>query len=281
MPGLERDPPNLELRLELARELAQGAAQLLMERFGRLSASQVVKKGAVDLLTEADQASEDFLRARIAELFPDDAVLAEESGGVSLDEARGWVWVVDPLDGTTNFVHGSGHFAVSVGLVWENEPVAGAIAAPVRGHVYHGAVGLGAWCGAEALEVSTTESLSDALLATGFPYDRRETAEALVGPVLRALQTAQGLRRAGAACLDFVDVARGVYDGYWEPRLMPWDMAAGIALVRAAGGEVSAYGGAPHDLRAPQAEATLVCSNGRIHPALVEMISAGGAGRGG
>ena len=254
---MEADPREIAARLELARGAAEAAGKVLMAHFGRLTA--VARKGAVDLVTAADHASEDHLVRVISRAFPGDAILAEERGGAGAQDAP-WCWVVDPLDGTTNFVHRLDHFAVSVGLTWRGEPVAG--------ETYHGAVGAGAWCGGRRLAVSETSDLADALVGTGFPYDRRDVAGALLAPVERALQACRGIRRFGAAALDLARVATGSLDGFWEPRLAPWDMAAGVALVREAGGRVSAYGGAPFELGG----ASVVASNGHIHEALVGVV---------
>lgn len=256
---------------------------MLLETWGRLDRLAVTKKGAVDLLTQADQASEALITAQLQDLFPADAIVGEESGasGAAADDAP-FTWVIDPLDGTTNYVHGCRHFAVSIGLLdHAGEPVAGAIHAPVYRETYFGEVGEGAWsetpgAGTEPrrLAISTRTDLGEALLATGFPYDRRRTAEDLLKPVYRVLTQARGFRRMGAASLDFVDVARGAFDGFFEPRLAPWDMAAGSAIVRAAGGIVSAYGGAPFDVHG----ASVIASNPRLHASLVALVAGGEAG---
>ena len=263
---MERE--DLRQRVELARVLGCKAGATLMKYFGAIS--RVGYKGGVDLVTEADEAAEALVRAGIAASFPHDRILAEETGA-SGDETGAWCWVIDPLDGTTNFVHGVRRFAVSIGITYRDEPVAGVIYEPVNQATYYASVGEGAWCDANPLKVSEQESLKESLLVTGFPYDRGECAQELTEIVARALEQARGLRRFGAACLDLVDVARGVFDGYWEPRLCPWDMAAGVVLVREAGGTVSRYGGKDFSLRSPD----LIASNGRIHPALIKMVAGG------
>ena len=256
--------------MDVACRLAEAAGEVLLEHFGRIT--DVTHKGAVDLQTAADRDAEAIVLEGLSQAFPEDAILAEESGPQG-SSAAPWCWIVDPLDGTTNFVHGLDHFAVSVGLSWQGELVGGVVHAPRRAATYRASRGGGAWCGGRRLSVSRVVELSDALLATGFPYDRRETAAALLVPVRRAMETAQGLRRAGAASLDFVDVARGALDGYWEPRLKPWDMAAGAVLVREAGGTVSAYAGRPFDVEGD----TVVVSNGALHGAVVEIAGDGRA----
>jgi len=259
------DSEDLRKRVELAKTLSQRAGAYLRERFGDVS--RVSYKGSVDLVTEADENAEALIRAGVAADFPEDCILAEETGE-SGDASGAWCWVIDPLDGTTNFVHGVRRFAVSVGITYFGEPVGGVIYDPSHGETFHACSGSGAWCNDEKLQVSARRQLGESLLVTGFPYNRAECATELTTVAARALEQARGLRRFGAACLDLVDVARGVLDGYWEPRLCPWDMAAGVVLVREAGGTVSRYGGLDFDLQSPD----LIATNGHIHSALIAMV---------
>ncbi len=258
-------PTGLDERLALAERLARLAGDELMRWFGRTL--EIDRKGAVDLVTGADRAAESLIARGIAEAFPDDGFLGEETGVSGRGDAP-WRWVVDPLDGTTNFVHGLPRFAVSIGAWFQGEPTVGVIAAPAEGHVYVAATGRGATKNGLPIAVSTTESMGDALLATGFPYDRRDTVDALLRPLRAALLAGRGVRRMGAAALDLVDVARGAFDGYWEPRLGPWDVAAGVVLVREAGGRVTGFGGAPFDPERPH----IVASNGRLHASLLGVL---------
>ncbi|NND84054.1 MAG: inositol monophosphatase [Acidimicrobiia bacterium] len=204
-------------------------------------------KGAVDPVTATDVAAERAILDVLAAHRPDDAVLAEESGG----EVRGRTWIADPLDGTVNFVHGIDHVAVSIGL-WNGErPIAGAILDVGRDQLYWAAAGEGAWCGEARLTV-TNRPIGDAVVALGYPYDRRERPDAYGDFTARILRTARGVRRMGAAALDLAWVAEGRVDAYIEPGLpagvKPWDVAAGILLVREAGGEVRNGRGAPAGL---------------------------------
>ncbi|MCB9728517.1 MAG: inositol monophosphatase [Deltaproteobacteria bacterium] len=256
----------MDERLELARGLAGRAGDELMRWFGRTL--DVDRKGAVDLVTDADRAAEALIARGLADAFPDDAFLGEETGRSGPADAP-WCWVVDPLDGTTNFVHGLPRFAVSIGAWFRGAPALGVVVAPAEGHVYAGATGRGATRDGEPMRVSTTDALGDSLLATGFPYDRRDTVDALLRPLRSAMLSGQGVRRMGAAALDLVDVARGAFDGYWEPRLSPWDVAAGVVLVREAGGVVTGPGGRPFDPARPD----IVASNGHIHAALVSALA--------
>ena len=236
-----------------------------MARFGRLT--EVHHKGAVDLVTEADRHAESHLLEGLHSAFPGDGLEAEEGGTLRDGDGR-WRWIVDPLDGTTNFVHGLAHFGVSLGLLLEDVPVAGIVHVPPTGDTYHAAEGQGAWCEETPIHVTAVASLGDALLATGFPYDRRERAEELLRPVRRALEQGRGIRRNGAAALDLVDVARGVFGGFWEQGLAPWDMAAGVVLVREAGGQVTGYGGRPLDLN----HGDVVATNGLLHDAVLGLL---------
>ncbi|MGM0574555.1 MAG: inositol monophosphatase family protein [Myxococcota bacterium] len=262
---MSRAGATVEDRVAEARRLAEEAGRVLMGFFGRLE--DVQRKGVVDLVTEADETAEDLIRRGVRDAFPQDAFVGEESGAGGNAEGA-WSWIVDPLDGTTNFVHGLPRFAVSIGLARGGDLAGGVIHDPARRETFHAVAGGGAWLGDRRMRVADTERLGDALVVTGFPYDRREHAAELIGPVQRAMEQARGVRRMGAAAMDLVDVARGVFAGFWEPRLAPWDMAAGVVLVREAGGTVTAYGGEPFDLHGD----SLVASNGRIHDALVAMV---------
>lgn len=260
-------PPGLLPRLDLARAVAARAGEILTRHRGRLAA--VAKKGDIDLVTEADRASEAAIVAAIAERFPSDRVIAEEGSAVAGDGHDGYTWLVDPLDGTTNFVHGLPWFAVSVGALWRGVPVLGVIGAPALGRAWHGALGHGAHDETGArLRVCDAATLKDGLLATGFPYDRDATAAALVGPVSRALAAGRDVRRMGAAALDLAAVADGTFAGYWEPRLKPWDLAAGILLVREAGGRVTDFAGADAML----SSGDVIAAPPQLHAALTRVV---------
>ncbi len=261
-------------RVRLSRAIAEGAGRISNARFGQLRESaHITRKGEVDFATEADRLSEAHIVQAIRQSFPHDAIVGEEGGEMGPAPAEAaWTWYVDPLDGTTNFMHGVRRFAVSIGLACEGRLVAGVVHDPIHRETWYAWEGGGAFCdgpdGERRVHVSSTTDVGDALVATGFPYDRRQTAPRLLPAVQRVMQAARGVRRQGAAALDFVDVAAGVFDGFWEPRLKPWDMAAGVVLVREAGGTVTAYGGAPFDLHGD----SMVCSNGLVHEALVALV---------
>lgn len=222
---------------------------------------EVRNKGVVDLVTEVDLASEAAILRLLHDRMPGVAVLAEEAGGARAGETR---WVVDPLDGTTNFVHGFPSFGVSVALQHQGEVIAGCVYDPVRDHTYSAGRGLGATCEGRPLRVSSTDSLERALLLTGFAYDRRERADFYLRFVKAFLEQSQGLRRAGSAAMDLCHVAAGRADGFWEFGLNVWDVAAGVLLVQEAGGRVTDMLGGPLDLDQPR----LLATNGGVHDAM-------------
>jgi myo-inositol-1(or 4)-monophosphatase len=248
-----------------ARAIAADAGALLLGGLGQTLA--VDHKGEVDLVTEYDRRSEALIVERLLARFPGCAVRAEESG-VHGDPSAESIWLIDPLDGTTNFSRGHPVFAVSLGLVVGGEPVAGVIAAPALGFTVWARRGGGAFCDGARIRVSTTARLASGFVASGFPYDRRTAVDDNTREYAAFVKRALGLRRCGAAAVDLALVARGVYDGYFEPRLAPWDLAAGAAIVAEAGGRVTDYDGAPLDL----ARGWIVASNGAMHDELLTLI---------
>ncbi len=239
-----------------------------MGYFGRVDVLE--KKGEVDLVSVADRASERVLVEGLLRAFPGDCILGEE-GGTAGDPEGVFQWVLDPLDGTTNFLHGLPYFAVSVGLVVGGEPVAGVIAVPPADEMVVGIVGEGASCNGTPIHVNETRELSEALIATGFPYDRRARAEALSRVMARAIRSARAVRRCGAACLDLVGVAKGVFGGFWEEGLAPWDRAAGGGSGRAGGGHVAGGEGEAFSLSSGR----VVATNGHLHAELSRLVGPG------
>jgi myo-inositol-1(or 4)-monophosphatase len=236
---------NVERLLDVARRAAESGGVQLQAHFGRLE--QVREKGRNgDLVTEADLAAEEAVLGLLAAETPEIGVLAEESGrraGRSPLE-----WCVDPLDGTTNFAHGFPFYATSVGLTWQGIPLLGALAVPAFNELYWAAPGLGSWCNGRRLAVSRCSRLGDALLTTGFAYDRQQRLDNNYAEFAWFTHRTHGVRRAGAAAVDLAFVANGKVDGYWERGLAPWDLAAGLVLVEEAGGLVTGYDGGPADL---------------------------------
>jgi myo-inositol-1(or 4)-monophosphatase len=246
---------------DVAVEAALAAAAGLADPTLRATARQ---KGAVDWVTDADLAAERAIREVLGRHTPEIPILGEEGGG---DRAARTAWVVDPLDGTTNFVHGFPFYAVSVGLLVDGVPTVGAVVDVPRRRTFRATLGRGGSVDGAPLRVSDTPDLERALCATGFPYDRRQRAAFYLRFVQAALERTQGIRRAGAAALDLAHVACGAVDAYWEFNLSPWDVCAGIVLVREAGGRVDPIPG--HPLLDP---AHPLATNGRVHDELTTLI---------
>ena len=259
-------PDPLELR-DAAMEFARDAGAIVRSGYGRIHAPE--RKGRIDLVTEYDKRSEARLLERIAERYPAHGVLAEESGAHAATAASDVRWVVDPLDGTTNFAHGHPFFAVSVGLMVGPEAVLGVVVAPALRTVWRGSRGTPATRDGERCRVSATERLGDALLATGFPYDVRTNPLHNFDHFAALTRITRGVRRCGSAALDLCLTADGTFDGYWERFLKPWDMAGGAAVVLAAGGTVTDLQGGPADPR----QGALVASNGRVHAELLGALA--------
>lgn len=251
--------------LALAARAAKVAGKLLSDAYAT-GAQRVTRKGQLDLVTEVDRASEAAVRRLLQAETPHIPILGEEEGGAWEASTR---WVIDPLDGTTNFVHGFPWFAVSIALEVDGRSVVGVILEPIRRRVYSATRGGGARLDGVPIRVSEVQELGDALVATGFPYDRRERLHALAASVRAVLAEAQGLRRAGAASLDLALVAEGRLDAYFEVNLRPWDLAAGHLLVEEAGGRVGDHrGGNAIDARWPAPLAT----NGHLHQPMIELL---------
>jgi len=251
-------------RLDLACELALGAGDVLGQYWGRLSGYD--RKGSVDLVSQADRASEEYLKSSLNRSFPDDAVVAEESG--SSVGSTGYTWIIDPLDGTTNFVHGHPMYAVSIALSSPRGMEVGVIYVPPMRELFYCSRGQGAFGPDGPISVSSVATLSGALLTTGFPYNRRDIAPTLMEDVTRMMRAGQGIRRMGAAAVDMAYVACGRYDGFVERGLKAWDTAAGMLLVEEAGGRVTNFGGARHDPFEPE----VVATNGLLHDALLNVV---------
>jgi myo-inositol-1(or 4)-monophosphatase len=254
---------------DAACAIAEEAGAILLEGYGRPHDPE--RKGRIDLVTEYDRRSEALVLARLRERFPGSAVLAEESG-VHASESP-LRWIVDPLDGTTNFAHNYPFFAVSIAAELDGEVVAGAIYDPVRPEMFAAARGAGATRNGEPIRVSAIARLEDALLVTGFPYDVRERPELLIPTFQAFLTRAQAIRRDGSATLNLCYLAMGRFDGFWEASLAPWDLAAGTLLVREAGGRVTNYRGERFDLGAGE----LLATNGALHAEMIEVLAKTGA----
>ncbi len=257
---------DLDPILSVAVEIAQQAGALVRQAFPRSALEQVRFKGEVDPVTATDVASEEYILGCLRAAWPGHRFLGEESGGEDWRTSGLPIWLVDPLDGTNNFAHGFPHVGISLALAVDGELLVGVVHDPLRGETFAATAGGGAALNGQPIAVSAVRRLNDAFLATGFPYDRRTAPDNNVARLDRFLRRSQGVRRAGAAVLDLAYTACGRFDGFWEIRLHPWDVAAGILLVREAGGQVTDFAGSLDCLSGDE----IVASNGWIHG---EMLS--------
>jgi myo-inositol-1(or 4)-monophosphatase len=265
-------PPD-PLYLATAIEAVLEAGRIQLASFGK-HGLRIDKKGAIDLVTEADVAVERRFRAFIAERFPDHAILAEELGGPAAGSRPRHCWIFDPIDGTTYFAHGLPIFCASLALEIDGVISVGAIYDPTREELFTAERGGGAYLNGRRLEVTRADTLIDALLCTGFHYDIHGTGEAVLELFGAFVRRARAVRRLGSAALDLCYLAAGRFDGFWEDRLKPWDMAAGALIVEEAGGIVTRFGGEPFDVRQGQ----LVAANPALLPQLLDVIQLHRAG---
>lgn len=251
----------------VAIEAARDAGRILHEHYGQVK--NVRFKGEVDLVTEVDEMSECLILERIRHHFPAHQILGEESGPtVPAGPDTRYRWIIDPLDGTTNFAHGYPFFCVSIALEVDGETRLGVVYAPTFDEIFIAERGQGAYLNGRRITVSSTDSLIRSLLATGFNYDR-DLARANLTHWERFLLRSQAMRRDGSSALNLCFVAAGRFDGYWEIGLKPWDLAAGKLLVAEAGGTITTFAGAPHQLT----DANLLASNSRLHEAMLGVLN--------
>ena len=255
--------------LNFAIQTARDAGAILIDRLGR--ALQVSNKGDIDLVTEADLASEKLIIERIKSHYPRHAILAEESGATAGVEAeRGeseWKWIIDPLDGTTNYAHGYPCFCVSIALERAGAIEVAVIYDPTRDEMFAAERGQGTSLNGRRVRVSTVDDLNSAMLCTGFPYNVRERPN-FAREFANFTMAAQAVRRDGSAAIDLAYVACGRFDGFWEDGLNAWDVAAGVLLIEEAGGRVSDFKGGPFDIFTPK----VLASNGLIHNAMMRVL---------
>jgi len=254
------------LERRVAVEAARAAGQLLHDQF-RKPRHIAYKSRPTDLVTEMDGRAEALIVERLQRAFPEDAVLAEERGAAAGRSGRRWL--IDPLDGTTNYAHGLPIFAVSIALEQDGRVAVGVAFDPSRDELYVAERGAGATLNDEPLAVSRTPALDVSLLVTGFPYDIRDTGDTNLPEYAAFAVRSRAVRRLGSAVLDLAYVAAGRFDGYWELRLGPWDVAAGALLVHEAGGRATDLTGDPLDLDAPR----VVASNGLIHDQILGVLA--------
>ncbi|MBX7230475.1 MAG: inositol monophosphatase [Bdellovibrionales bacterium] len=243
---------------------AKAGEKILLEYFGKLK--KVREKHLAGLVSEADEASEEAIKALLISTLPIKFLGEESSAQTGLQGlATDSCWIVDPLDGTTNYVYGFPIFCISIGLMWESELVFGLVSVPKLGLTYSATKGQGAFLNGQPLAVSQRKLLQEALLATGFFPEIPEVLNEQLGIFRELVFKARGIRRAGAAAFDLCLVAEGVFDAFWEKGLKPWDTAAGVVLVREAGGRVTDYLGAPFDVNGN----SIIASNGFLHQTIL------------
>jgi myo-inositol-1(or 4)-monophosphatase len=245
-------------------ESALGTGKILMKYLNK--AHKIERKEDQGIVTEADKAAENYLLKRIFKEYPQSSVLTEESG--EFKKSGTWTWVIDPLDGTTNYAHGFPWFCVSIGLYDSGNAVAGVVYNPVSKEMFFAEKGKGAFLNGKRIRVSKTKNLKDALLGTGFYYSKGQTLIEEIEIFTRMNEAALGVRRPGAAALDLAYVACGRYDAFWERRLSSWDVAAGMLMVKEAGGKISNYSGGETDMYAGE----IIASNGHLHRRMVNLI---------
>ncbi len=234
---------------------------------------RVSHKNPIDLVTDADHAAEQCIIDRLRRQFPDHGFLAEEGGPLEKEGPSPFLWVIDPLDGTTNFAHGYPVYSVSIGLEFRGQCVLGVVFDPSRNELFTATHGGGARLNGNPIHVSHTSVLDQSLLVTGFAYDIRETPRNNLDYFARFALQAQGMRRTGSAALDLAYVAAGRFDGFWEVTLQPWDMAAGSVIVREAGGLITNFRGEALSIYGRE----LVATNGQIHEAMRKVLNQGEA----
>jgi myo-inositol-1(or 4)-monophosphatase len=256
--------------LNFAIRVARDAGALLRDRLG--TRIDIGHKGSINLVTDVDLASEKLIREAISTYYPRHEILAEE-GGLT-ESASEYRWIVDPLDGTTNYAHGYPVFCVSIGLEHKGEIIIGVVYDPMRDEMFTAERGAGAALNNRPVRVSKTEDLMQSILSTGFPYDIKTSTLTNLNHWANFAMNAQALRRDGAAALDLCYVACGRFDGFWELNLSPWDTAAGALIVAEAGGRITDFAGGPFSNYKPE----IVASNGLIHERMIEVLTMGAGG---
>ena len=253
--------------LQIVEVIARQAGAVLMEGFGNVR--QIQQKGAIDLVTEFDKRSEEVIVSSVQKQFPGHAILAEESG--HLKTVSEYLWVIDPLDGTTNFAHGIPIFSVSIGLLRNNSPVVGVVYDPFRNEMFSTELGNGAFLNGRPIHVSTCVDLGQAVISTGFPYDLRINPLNNFQQFIQFQLRTQAVRHLGSAALDCAWTAMGRLDGYWEFGVKLWDIGAGALLVREAGGRVTSVDGDENFLSGD----SILVSNGLLHEQMLRVLKEG------
>ncbi|GAB6094774.1 inositol monophosphatase family protein [Desulfatiferula olefinivorans] len=255
---------DLERIKQVALAATHESGRILRSRYGNISS--IAKKGRIDLVTEADTQSEKAIISIIRSCFPRHSILAEERGLI-VDDPR-CRWIIDPLDGTTNFAHELPLFTSSIAFEHDGVVKVGIVHNPVSGELFSAALGEGAFLNGKKVSVTTRQSLSECLLVTGFPYNFNDIVDEVLPRFARCLKAVQGVRRLGSAALDLCYTACGRFDGFWEQNLNPWDTAAGLLICREAGARVTDFSGRPFDLAMKQ----ILATNGNIHEDMLSLL---------
>lgn len=256
---------DLESVKRVATAAAYKSAKVLRTHLGRLS--EVNKKGPIDLVTEADIKSEKVIIDTIRARFTDHDILAEESG-LNQGRSSDYQWIIDPLDGTTNFAHELGLFCISIAFAMHGIIVCGIVFNPTSEELFAALKGQGAWLNGNPIKVSNTQAISDSLLVTGFPYNLKSILDTLMIRFSNCLNASLGVRRLGSAALDLCFVACGRFDGFWEQNLKPWDTAAGMLIAQEAGALVTDFSGKPFMVDKNE----ILATNGKIHKEMLALL---------
>ncbi|MBW2063420.1 MAG: inositol monophosphatase [Deltaproteobacteria bacterium] len=256
---------NLAKEISIARQAASAAGKIIKGM--SLGEALITKKGKAEIVTDADLVAEKVITDLIGRHFPGDGIITEESGEYNSTQER--VWLIDPLDGTTNFARRFPFSCVSIALAIGKEPVVGVVFNPFMNEFFEAAKGGGAFLNGERISVSRVQDLRESFLATGFSYDVQESPDRPIEIFRKMLLRSHSVRRPGSAAIDMCYVACGIFDGFWEEGLKPWDTAAGVVLVREAGGRLTTFDGAPYT----PYDKTIVASNALLHDALLEVLN--------
>jgi len=251
---------------ELAISIAYQAGELLRNNIGKITADDVADKLPFDYVTEIDKAGEQLIINSIKENFPDHEILAEESG--KNQNTHSYRWIIDPLDGTTNFIHGYPHSSISIALQKEDEMILGVIYDPYRDELYYAEQGKGAYCNDKPIHVSQQKNVNNCLIATGFPFKSRHLLEQYWKVLSAIFMEVSGIRRTGSAALDLAYVASGRFDGFWELKLSPWDIAAGAVIIEEAGGKITDFEGKKNHI----GSGDVIASNSIIHDFMMSKV---------
>jgi myo-inositol-1(or 4)-monophosphatase len=251
---------------ELAISSAMEAGKILRENIGKITADDIEDKRPFDYVTEIDRACEQLIIDSIHQHFPGHEILAEESG--QTQHSHSYRWIIDPLDGTTNFIHGIPHSSISIALQQEDEIILGVVYDPYRNELFFAERGGGAYCNNQRIYVSKQEKINNCLIATGFPFKSRYLLDRYWQVLSEIFMNVSGIRRTGSAALDLAYVACGRFDGFWELKLSPWDIAAGSIIIQEAGGTITDCEGSDKHTWVGD----VIATNGRIHDFILSIV---------